>query len=193
MQLAIVVPHRFYCVLLIHTGNHSAFDNPESMFPLSDSQSIVDVALRQLQQLSPGSFGDVPLGFNYRNWKYGPQALYKRLAHDYDFAQAPASIGGGLLTFIPLYSISLPADHIPNRPGIFQNCPTDIGKIPWFNQSQLLFKFHRPAALKNHGYKFRTKIMVFSVSANGEQASKQAQQVVVVQGSVRGKPLNDMP
>ena len=35
--------------------------------------------------------------------------------------------------------------------------------------------------------------MVFSVSANGEQASKQAQQVVVVQGSVRGKPLNDMP
>ena len=82
MQLPVVMPHRFYCVLLIHTGNHSALDNPESMFPLSNGQGIVDVALRQLQQLSPGPFGDVPLGFNYRNWKYGPQALYKRLAHD---------------------------------------------------------------------------------------------------------------
>ena len=51
MQLAIVVPHRFYCILLIHTGNHSAFDNPESMFPLSDSQSIVDVALTPWFQL----------------------------------------------------------------------------------------------------------------------------------------------
>ena len=94
MQLPVVMSHRFYCVLLIHTGNHSALDNPESMFPLSNGQGIVDVALRQLQQLSPGPFGDVPLGFNYRNWKYRFQAFYKRLAHD----SHESGISGGFST-----------------------------------------------------------------------------------------------
>ena len=82
MQLPIVVPNRLYGVLPVYAGNCGRFGNSESMFPLSNGQSIVDVALRQLQQLKSGPFSDVPLGFNYRNWKYGFQAFYKRLAHD---------------------------------------------------------------------------------------------------------------
>lgn len=34
--------------------------------------------------------------------------------------------------------------------------------------------------------------MTLSVDTNGKQAPKQAQQVVVVQGSICGKPLNDI-
>ena len=94
MQLPVVMPHRFYCVLLIHTGNHSALDNPESMFPLSNGQGIVDVALRQLQQLSPGPFGDVPLGFNYRDWECCTLPLHKSFAHD----SHKGSISGGFST-----------------------------------------------------------------------------------------------
>ena len=94
VQLPIVVPNRLYRVLPVYAGNCGRFGNPESMFPLSDSQGIVDVALRQLQQLGPGPFGDVPLGFNYRNWKYRSQALYKCLAHD----SHKGSISGGFST-----------------------------------------------------------------------------------------------
>ena len=94
VQLPIVVPNRLYRVLHVYTGNCGRLGNSESMFSLSNGQSIVDVALRERQQLRSGCFGDVPLGFNYRNWKYGSHALYKRLAHD----SHKGSISGGFST-----------------------------------------------------------------------------------------------
>ena len=70
VQLPIVVPNRLYRVLPVYAGNCGRFDNPESMFPLSNGQGIVDVALRQFQQLRPASLSDVSFGFNRRDWEY---------------------------------------------------------------------------------------------------------------------------
>lgn len=65
MQLPIVMPNRFYRVLPACTSNCSGPGNSKPMLPLSDGQGVVDVALRQLQQLRPDSFSDVPFGFDY--------------------------------------------------------------------------------------------------------------------------------
>lgn len=100
MQLPVVVPHGFDVVdtVCLRDKSHTLHTKPITAH--GDRQGVVGMALGQLQQLLPGSLGDIAAGLHYLNGKLFPQPAHQGLAHDTHKGCVPGRFPASLFEFV---------------------------------------------------------------------------------------------
>ena len=100
VQLPVVVAYCPHLVNMVYLRDIGHTLDAKPIAAHGDRQGVVGMALGQLQQLFPGSLGDIALRLCHRHWEFFPQPAHKGLAHDTHKGRVPGRFAAPLFEFV---------------------------------------------------------------------------------------------